>query len=700
MVEYVGAVDIGGTFTDCTLVDETGEVTTSKVRSTPEDNFQTGFFTAVERAGEKAGEGPVDIFEKLRRLTHGTTVATNAIVENQGADIGVLTTKGHEDTLEMMRGLGRVTNEPPENVLKVAEMRKPDSLVPSSYIKGIPERVDSEGEVVSPLTDADVEAAVEELLADGVDGIAVSYLWSFQNPDHEIRTAELIEEQGDETFVSLSHEISPTLGEHERSTATAINSIVGPLVETYIQDLQSTLEQEYGFDGTFLLMGANGGSYPVEWAVDFPVMLIGSGPVGGLKGSQRLARTQDLPNVIATDMGGTSFELGVLREYRPLVQERTTIQKYYYDIPKLDVKSIGAGGGSIATADGNRISVGPESAGADPGPACYKRGGDAPTVTDANLLLGFIDPQAEFGTDALQPSKELAEEAIEGLADELGQSPLETAAGIFDIVNSKMANLIEQEIIGRGYDPRNFHVISYGGAGPIHASSYARQLDAESIIIPGEISPVWSSYGIVNTDIRRELEQEVIYLEPFDAEQLESKYRDLEDTGTAELEDEGIDSGRLRFERYALMRFEGQAHELEIPVPATGIDESVIEDLTTDFKEEYAERYSTAALFPKARIEIRGIRVEPTVPVEVFERTKEQAAETASTPSPKGTRDIYWPSEQRTVETEVYDGLELPVGSTISGPTVVDMPNTSIVVRAGQQLEKDQYRDMKISTTE
>ena len=699
-MEYVGAVDIGGTFTDCTLVDETGDVTTSKVRSTPEDDFQSGFFQSIERAGEKAGEGAADIFGKLQRLTHGTTVATNAIVEDQGADIGVLTTKGHEDTLDMMRGLGRVTNEPPENVLKVAQMRKPDSLVPKTRVKGVPERVDSEGDVVSPLDEADVEAAVEELLAEDVGGIAVSYLWAFKNPDHERRTAGVIEDLADDVFVSLSHEVSPTLGEHERSTATAVNSMVGPLVETYIREIRTTLEEEYGFEGTFLLMGANGGSYPLDWAADFPVMLIGSGPVGGLKGSQRLAQAQERPNVIATDMGGTSFELGILRDYRPLVQEKTTLRKYFYDIPKLDVRSIGAGGGSVAAAEDGRITVGPESAGADPGPACYDRGGTAPTVTDANLLLGFIDEGAEFGTDAFQPSMDLAEEAIEGIADELGQSPLEAAAGIFDVVNTKMANLIETEIIGQGFDPREFNVISYGGAGPIHASSYARQLGAESIIVPGEISPVWSSYGIVNTDIRRELEQEVVYFEPFDAEQLEAEYRDLEATGESELTDEGIDPDRISFERYALVRFEGQAHELEIPVPAAGLDETAAEDLITRFKEEYRERYSAAALFPEARVEIRGIRVDPTVPVERFERTRDQVSENPPAASPDGTRDVYWPSEGRKVETEIYEGLDLPVGSPVSGPAVVDMPNTSIVVRSGQELEKDGYHDMRITTTE
>lgn len=696
-MQYVGAIDIGGTFTDCTLMNADGTVYTSKARSTPEDDFHSGFFESIERAGAKAGEDIDSLMDQLVRITHGTTVATNAIVENEGADVGLLTTYGHEDTLVMMRGRGRVTGEPPENTLKIAEMRRPDPLVPRDRTKGVTERVDDEGDVVVELDENELDVAVDELLAADVDGITVSFLWSFKNPDHEARASEVIKEKvGDDVFLSLSHEVSPSLGEYERTVATAVNSIVGPLVEEYIVNIETTLREEYKFDGTFLLMGANGGCYTPGQATDLPIMLIGSGPVGGLKGSERVAEEwANVGNVLATDMGGTSFELGILREGRPLVQDETVLQKYTYNVPKLDVESIGAGGGSIAKVSEDRIEVGPQSAGADPGPACYGRGGTQPTVTDADLFLGFIDPAATFGTGELQPSTDLAQDALERVGDELGQSPREFASGIFEVTNTMMANLIEKNVIGRGYDPRDFHVISYGGAGPIHASSYANKLDVESIVVPGEVSPVWSAYGILNTDIRQEVEQEVVHLQPFDTEAIEEDFRELEDHGREALVAEGVDAGEVSFERYALMRFEGQYHELEIPIPATVDDADEIADR---FISEYQERYSAAALFSEARAEIQSIRVEPVAEVQKFDRATYSTTDSIPDRALKGTRDIHWPGIGRTVETDVYDGTELQPGAVIEGPTVVDMSNTVIVVHDNQTIRQNEYRDFVIKT--
>lgn len=696
-MKYVGAVDIGGTFTDCTLMDAEGTVYTSKARSTPGDDFRSGFFESIERAGKKAGEEIDDLMDQLVRITHGTTVATNAIVEDEGADIGLLTTQGHEDTLTMMRGRGRVTGEPPENTLKVAEMHRPDPLVPREKTTGVTERVDDEGDVIVPLDEDQLEEAVDDLLAEGIDGLAVSFLWSFKHPDHERRVAEVVEERVDEdVYVSLSHEVSPTLGEYERAVATAVNASVGPLIGEYLGNIEETLREEYDFDGTFLLMGANGGCYTPSQAADLPIMLIGSGPVGGLKGCERLtaeAGAAEMTNVLATDMGGTSFELGIIRDGRPLVQEETLVQKYVYNIPKLDVESIGAGGGSIAEVSDDRIEVGPQSAGADPGPACYGRGGETPTVTDADLYLGYIDPEATFGTGELSPSVDLAEEALSRAGDRLGQSPLEFAAGIYEVTNTKMANLIEKNVIGRGYDPRDFSVISYGGAGPIHASAYANKLDVDSIVVPGEISPVWSAYGILNTDIRQEVEQEVVHLQPFDSEAVEADYRELESRGQEMLDAEGVDAEDVTFERYALMRFEGQYHELEIPAPSP-IDDA--EELAERFESEYRQRYSAAALFSEARAEIQSIRVEPVVEVETFERATMPTTDEIDDAAVKGTREVYSPSSERTVETSVYDGTKLRPGNVIEGPTVIDMSNTAIVAQADQTVRQNKVRDFVI----
>lgn len=696
-MKYVGAVDIGGTFTDCTLMDAEGAVYTSKARSTSEDDFKSGFFESLERAGEKAGEDMESLMDQMVRITHGTTVATNAIVEEESADIGLLTTQGHEDTLTMMRGRGRVTGEPPENTLRVAEMRRPDPLVPRDATTGVSERVDDEGDVVVQLDNEQLEEAVKDLMSEEIEGVAVSFLWSFKNPEHERRAGEVIQDVvNDDIYVSLSHEVSPTLGEYERTVATAVNTKIGGLIEEYLENIEQTLRDEYEFDGTFLLMGANGGCYTPGQARDLPIMLIGSGPVGGLKGCERLAdETGDMTNVLATDMGGTSFELGILRDRRPLVQDETMVQKYVYNVPKLDVESIGAGGGSIASVTEGRIKVGPQSAGADPGPVCYDRGGDQPTVTDADLHLGFIDPETTFGTGELSPAADRTEDILARTSERLGQSATEFAAGVYEVINTKMANLIEKNVIGRGYDPRDFHIISYGGAGPIHASAYADKLDVESILVPGEISPVWSAYGILNTDIRQEFEQEVVHLQPFDAEDIEEDYRDLESRGAEMLESEGIEQDDITFERYALMRFEGQYHELEIPVPSSISDAG---ELAERFESEYQQRYSAAALFSEARAEVQSIRVEPVAEVEKFERATMPSTDRIPEDAEKGARDVYWPSSERTIETDVYDGVELEPGNVIEGPTVIDMSNTAIVVHEDQTVRQNKYRDFVIET--
>lgn len=686
---YVAGIDIGGTFTDCTIVDDTGGQTIGKARTTPEDNAIGGFFDSIEAAAGKNGEDVQGLLKRTKRITHGTTLATNLIVEEEGADIGLITSKGHEDTLTMMRGIGRATGQPPENILKTIEMSRPDPLVPTDATVGVTERVDSDGDVVVAIDEDEVREAVADLLDIGLEGFAVSYLWSFRNPEHERRTAEIIrEEAGEDTFVSLSHEVSPSLGEYERTVGTCINSMVGPQVQQYITELETKLREEYDFEGTFLLMGANGGSYTPNQAANVPVMLIGSGPVGGVRGCQHVSEEQGKAHILATDMGGTSFELGIIQDSRPLIQDKSTIRSYLYDIPKLDVESIGAGGGSIADAERNRLRVGPESAGADPGPACYDRGGTDPTVTDADLLLGFIDPETTFGS-GIQPSKQRAREAIGTLADELGQSPLEAAAGIVEVVNSKMANLIEKNVTGRGYDPRDFHVVSYGGAAPMHAAYYADHLEARSIIVPGEAAPVWSASGMTNIDIRQELEEELGLVEPFDREDIEVAYGRLADDGRDALVQEGIAEEDITFDRWALMRYAGQYHNLEIPVPS---DLEDVGELKERFESEYTDRYSTAAVVPSAQIEIQTIRVEPVAEVEKFHRSEAQS-EDGGESTPKTTREIYWPDAGERKESPVYARDGIRPSDEIAGPAIIDESNTTIVVPEGWVVSQNRYGD-------
>ena len=541
--DFVCAVDVGGTFTDSLLMDETGEVTTAKAPST--DDIVCGFFDSIETAAVKLGYDLHDVFDRSVRIAHGTTVATNMVVEDTGAKTGLLTTSGHEDVVRMMKGRGRVAGQPSEKLLEVVGREKPDPIVPRDLVYGIPERIDSEGDVVIDLDENAVRKATQDLVDKGVEAIAISFLWSFRNPDHERRVRQIVKEEAPDVYISCSHDVSPSLGEYERTVATAINAIVGPGTSAYIEQLNADLESKFDFDNSLLLMKCNGGTAPVTQASTNPIMLIGSGPVGGLRASTELVEEVASNNIIATDMGGTSFEVGLIQDGEPIVQAQSVIDSYPYNISKLDIESIGAGGGSVATVNeySQSLRVGPESAGSNPGPACYQRGGQRPTVTDADLLLGYIDPNTQIG-EHITPDRDRAIEAIEPLADDLGLSTKQTARGIYDVVNTKMANLMENKVIGRGYDPRTFSIVSYGGAGPIHAASYSRELGADSVVVPGEVSPVWSAYGVSQSDVRYEFEQQMILLEPFDPQPIQETLNELENRGRELLSESGIDSSR------------------------------------------------------------------------------------------------------------------------------------------------------------
>lgn len=691
-------MDIGGTFTDCVLVDEDGNVAAAKALSTHESGVAEGFFNSIEAAAKQFGYRENEVFEDIVRIGHGTTVATNAVVEDQGAKTGLITTKGYQDTVEMMRGSGRATGEPPENVFKIASVDKPDPIVPSELTYGIPERVDSDGNVVVPLDEESTRDTIQQLIDEGVEAIAISLIWSFNHPEHELRVKEIIQEEAPEIYVSCSHNVSPTLGEYERTVATCINSMVGPEVSSYIDSTITELIEEYGYTQPLLMSQANGGNTAASLAAETPVTLIGSGPVGGISGALKLIDELDEPNIIATDMGGTSFEFGLINDGDPLVENNPVIQKYRYRLPKLDIKSIGAGGGSIAWIEesSDSLRVGPESAGADPGPACYNRGGKEPTVTDANLLLGYIDPDVTFGGD-FQPRVDLAEEAIETLADQLGLSVLETAKGIFDITNAKMANLMENEVIGRGFDPRDFVVISYGGAGPLHASAYADQLDIGKVLIPGRVSPEFSAYGISQTDIRHQTERQVNMVEPFDSDEIQDKFEELEAHGRELLKETTLGQNDIQFSRVASVQYQGQLNEIEMTIPSGDLDQSDIEDFIRRFETKYEQRYSATARLPQAELEIVTLRSDAEGLVDKFDRsTDPMGSSDPPKEAKKQSRQVYLDKEPSQVDVSVYNGMELHPGNELEGPVIIDMPDTGIVAQDKQSVLVNEYNDFEI----
>lgn len=698
MTDYVCAVDAGGTFTDCILIDDRGEVTTAKALTTHEAGVQQGFFDSINKAGRKLGYEEGEVFDDVVRLAHGTTVATNTVVEDAGVTTGLITSQGHEDTVRMMRGVGRATGEPPENIFKVTEVDKPDPIVPPDLIRGVPERVDSDGDVVSPLDEEAAREAVRDLVDEGVEAVAVALLWAFKNPEHEQRVRDIVAEEAPDVYVSCSHDVSPKVGEYERSVATCINSLVGPETASYVERLTDDLEADHGYERPLLMMQCNGGNAWSDRIADQPLKLIGSGPVGGLRGCERLVDEFDVENIIATDMGGTSFELGVIQDGEPLVADETVIRKYQYNLPRLDIKSIGAGGGSVAYIgeDTGSLRVGPQSAGAEPGPACYGRGGDQPTVTDADLILGYIDPEAELGNE-LTPDVELARDAVGDLADDLGMTVESAAQGIFDVTNTKMANLMQNEIIGRGFDPRDFTVVAYGGAGPIHATSYADELGIKTVVVPSEISPVWSAYGIAQSDVLYQFEEEVSILQPVDPGELEAAFESLE-AEAAETLGENVDEDNVSYDRVAKMRYKGQVHDLEVSVPKGSLDEADIAAVSDRFQTQYERRYSPAARLETAVEQFVTLRLEARVGVEKFER--EIAEKQGATPpdaAEKPSREVFLNEAVGHVAVDIWDGLELRAGNELEGPAVIDMPNTSVVVHENQTASVNEYHDFEIS---
>jgi N-methylhydantoinase A len=693
----VCGVDIGGTFTDCVLIDEDGRVAYGKALSSPADSFKSGFFGSIESAGDQLGLDADALYTNLDRLiSHGSTVATNIVVERKGAEIGLITTRGFEDTVRTMRGLGRPTGEPPENLLRFAETRKPEPLVPIERTFGVAERIDSDGDVVVELDEAAVAAAADALVAAGVETIAIAFLWSVRNDAHERRAREIVAERAPGVFVTISSEISKSVGEYERFVATLINSYVGPVTSTYLHGVQDRLA-DVGFAGELHIMQCHGGMVPLALGADRPIFTIGSGPVGGLIGCARVADDLGRQDIIASDMGGTSFDVGIIKDGEPLAADDTLLGKWRYRVPAVEVISIGAGGGSIAWIDelGGGLRVGPQSASSLPGPCCYDRGGEEPTVTDADLILGYIAPEATFGSKGerggFKPRLDLAEKAIkEKVADPLGLSVTDAALGIVEVANAKMAAALENEIIGRGFDPRDFILMSYGGAGPFHAAGYAASLGVETIVVPGEAASVWSAFGISQADIRYQYESSVVLIEPFDVGAVKGAFEELEAQARKAVgEREDADAFELR--RFARMRFQWQRHELEMSFPAGEIDAATLEEVKREFVEIYAGRFGEVALLPGAAVEIVSIRLEPAITLgsENLDRLDVAEGEEFA----KGTRPVYFERGAGAVDAAVYNGDAMPLGEVVEGPAVIDLAITGIVIPPGTKCERRQTGD-------
>jgi N-methylhydantoinase A len=662
-VYYIG-VDIGGTFTDCVLVDREGNHRTAKTLSTKDDPV-SGVLAGLERLAETVGIDLTTLLERAERVGHGTTIGTNAVLERRGARVGLVATAGHADALAMMRGAGRVAGRSIEGVFSVHGSRLPVPLIVPGAVVEVHERVDASGTVVVEL---DIDAAVERIgrmIAEyELDSVAVALLWSFANPAHEQALAQAIPP---DVFVSSSAEVSPRLGEYERTVATVLDGYVGPACSRYLSELENRLATP------LLVMQSGGGVLPASAATALGI--IDSGPAGGLMGVATLAASYGHDHVVATDMGGTSFDLGLVLDGKPVVAEEKVIDQYTYRLAHLDVRSVACGGGSIAWIDAatGGLRVGPSSAGSEPGPACYGRGGVEPTVTDADVVLGLLRPES-FLDGRMPLDRDAAVAAVGRLATRLDLTVEETAAGILQVNNMRAATVIRQQTVERGHDPRDFALYAFGGAGPLHAFGYAAESGVREVVIPlGDGASTLSAYGIASGDVvlHRELERSL--LAPFHGPALATAVAELRVAALADLAATGV-AGDAHVEIDALMRYREQLmHSLEIPIspPADGVT------LLADFDTEYVRRYGDGGASLFQAVEVFALRARVSVPAGVPVARPQPSAST----EPART-DVYWPGHGRTA-TDVYRGAPQDM---ITGPALVELAHTTVAVPHGATL--------------
>jgi N-methylhydantoinase A len=690
-------VDIGGTFTDCVVLDRKGGITATKAASTP-GNFAAGMLDAMQVAAERLGV-PFDAFcERISVLTHGTTVGTNALIQRKGAKVGLITTRGHEDAIHIMRGSRGVTSRDIAKVVHFPESQKPDPIVPKRYIHGVSERVDCFGEVVVPLNEADAERAIRKLVADGCDAIAICFLWSFRNPAHERRVRDMVRAIAPDVFVSCSIEIAPKWGEYERTTATVLNAYIGPVMSRYLSNLDRELKK-HGYRHPLQITQCGGGSISVDKAMNSPLLTLDSGPVSGVTGSVFFGKLIGVPDIITTDMGGTSFDVGIIAAGQPEYSFISNVIQYDYFLPKVDIQAIGSGGGSLARVNefSRTLTVGPDSAGADPGPACYGKGNAIPTVTDADVVLGYIDPDNFLG-GRMKLDKASAVAAVKSVADKLGLSLAEAASGIAMIAEFKMADIIRKMTVEKGHDPRDFVLFAFGGAGPVHAAVFGAELGAQKVIVPlREIASTWCAFGAAAADILHVYEQVDIQGSPFDPARVNRVLAELRARAEAQMAKDGIAASRRKFSFSLDMRHRGQINEVEVMLPEGRLKGDFHEPLRQRFYDRYEQLYGRGSSYRGARLEIVTMRVRATAATPRPKLTKARKLTAAiPTAAKRGTRPIYWAEPKRTLKTPVLDGAALRPGNRIKGPCVVETTQTNVVVPPGRTLRVDAFGNFEI----
>jgi len=677
---YRLSTDVGGTFTDGVLLDEeSGRVVVSKVSSTPH-NPAIGTIESVEKFSIPLRD--------VSFLSHGTTVVINALIEGKGAKTALITTRGFRDVLE----IGRCNRTEMYDAL----YRKPRPLVPRFLRLEVGERIDASGRILSPLSVAELDETLGALVNEEVQAVAVCLLNAYANPEHEIRIGELLREKLPGVAVSLSHLITRRYYEYERTSTTTQNAYVMPVVRTYLDSLEEELRRRE-FAQVLQIMQSNGGVMAASVARDMPIAMVESGPAGGAIGAAELAKMIGYENVISYDMGGTTAKTSIITGGLPETTEQYLVEGRPILLPVVDLREIGAGGGSIAWIDeAGAMHVGPQSAGADPGPACYQRGGTEPTVTDANLQLGLLDPDYFLG-GGMQISRQLGEEAIKKVADHFDLSVDEAALGIVKIVNTNMAGLLQSMTVKRGYDPREFAMVAFGGAGPIHATAIAKELGVPTVIVPPN-SGVFSAWGMLMADLRHDLSQTYIMaLDEADVSAVSELFAELESRINGVFKMENVDEGAISINYQFDLRYVGQEHTLAVAASAPFID-SEKQHIACAFDEHHMRVYGhNAPEEPKEIVSLKVIGLG-NVTKPTLERIL-AGDETPTSEAKLGERDVYVGNGQYR-SFGIYRRDLLHSGNIIRGPAVIEEVTATAVVERGQTCTVDPYGNLIISIDE
>ena len=696
--KYMVATDVGGTCTD-TIVFAAGEPAhLGKTLSTPPD-FSAGVIDSIRSAADAMGISLADLLTQTSLFMHGSTVVDNTILTREGARTGLITTRGFEDTVLMTRGAyGRWGGLTEDRIKHPVKTERAQPLVAPDCIVGVPERADYKGAIIQELDEAAAEAAIRFLIdSKDVEAIAVSFLWSFYNPDNERKIKKLVERIAPKIYCTLSSDIAPIPGEYERSSTAVINAYAGRITNFYLSNLQNLLANA-GYSGPVMVMQGYGGLLPAQEAADRSIGMLECGPAAGVIGSRVLGQLLDQPDVIATDMGGTTFKVAVIQNGEIEYAREPMVDRFHYSQPKIEVVSIGSGGGSIVWLEpGTRTPrVGPRSAGARPGPVCYGLGGTEPTLTDVFMLIGYMDPGIFLGgTMRLDP--EAARSAFaETIARPLGMGIEEAAVGIYRVATAQISDLIHEITVERGLDPRDFVLHAFGGSCGIIAGAFGAELQVKRMVVPYTAS-VNCAFGLVSADIVHAYSRTVALPVPCPASVINAVYEPIVAQARRQLKEEGFEGTRVRLEWAVDFRYSRQVHEVTTAVRGrTPLEEAGLAQLVADFEAQYERKYGKGSAFREAGIEITNLRLTARGLIDRPRLEPQPLGKPKSAHARIGRRPIFVEAKNGMADADIFDFEKLAPGNVVKGPAVIHTPITTIILQANQRGTMDGYRNVLV----